>query len=791
MTARRWLAVAAAAALLLLGGRALAVALLDLRWHEALGARELWEAKWATTLALRAGFGLAAGLFAFANLLAVRQSVVLVVLPRRVGNIEIGEEIPGPALVRAAAALAAVLGLLLALPAPDWQVAWMARFGRPFGELDPHFQRDLGFFVHWLPFEVALYQWAVVAVAAVVAVIVLLYALTPSLRWEHGRLYVSGYVRRHFTVLGAVLLLGLAWSSRLATYGLLLDGSGPSGAFVGFDHRVGIPGGLLLALLSLGAALVVAWAGFTGQARIAFVATTAVLVAAAARAIAPLVVRAADGDRRELAYEATRVGYTRRAFATDEIRRADGALTAAGGSAPAWDGGALAAALGATQDEASRRLIGWSAEGGRLLATVATPGDDVPGGWAPARALGGASDEAGDPRRVGDGASMPSAPLLVRPGDPGHVLVDDAAAQVEGVRVRSRAQRLLAAWALQDLGVAGAAAERGTLVVERDVRGRLRTLFPVLTLGRRAAPVVSGDSLHWVVDLLATSDAFPLAERMEADSVRARYVRRVGVAVVNAHTGRTRAVLDAPREPIAETWRRRFPGLFSREPVPASIAAALPPAEDELLLRASAFARRGSRLEGAPPRTLPVADGADTPLRADRTPLLLADGRLALVLPLLDGEDRVTGLVAAIGGRDRRIVWQPLATPGPRWPAAIERLRASNRALPPAQQPVVRGPARVITAPGGIEVAQSAYTWPDGRPPRLARVGVLQGGGALATLPPGHVRRGPVQDTARADTAARVRAWYDAMREALRRGDLRAFGSAFDSLGAALGRGTP
>src|SRR5262245_43220759 len=111
MTARRWLAVAAGAALLLLGGRAIAIALLEHRWYEAMGAGELWRSRLLTTLALRASGALVAGLFAFANLLAVRHSVVSLVLPRRVGNIEIGEEVPGRSLVLSAALLAILLGI--------------------------------------------------------------------------------------------------------------------------------------------------------------------------------------------------------------------------------------------------------------------------------------------------------------------------------------------------------------------------------------------------------------------------------------------------------------------------------------------------------------------------------------------------------------------------------------------------------------------------------------------------------------------------------------------------------
>src|SRR6185437_6625840 len=209
-------------------------------------------------------------LFAFANLYAMRQSVVSLVFPRRVGDLEIGEEVPGRYLLTAAIALSVVLGVLLALPQNDWTSFVLARDGRPFGEIDPYFGQDLGFFVYTLPFESELWTWVFMTVAVVGITVILLYALTPSLKWQRGAsLYASTYVRRHLTALIGILLLLLAWSYRLDMYALLIDGSGELGAFAYVDHHVGIPGDLLLALVTLGAALIVIWAAIARQLRLA------------------------------------------------------------------------------------------------------------------------------------------------------------------------------------------------------------------------------------------------------------------------------------------------------------------------------------------------------------------------------------------------------------------------------------------------------------------------------------------------------------------------------------------
>ena len=46
------------------------------------------------------------------------------------------------------------------------------------------------------------------------ALVVFLYALTPGLKWERGTLHVSGYVRRHLTVLACLFLALLAAAKR-------------------------------------------------------------------------------------------------------------------------------------------------------------------------------------------------------------------------------------------------------------------------------------------------------------------------------------------------------------------------------------------------------------------------------------------------------------------------------------------------------------------------------------------------------------------------------------------------
>src|SRR5687768_1416578 len=229
---RRWAIVALAGlALLLLAGRALASLYVDHLWFEAMGASALWRTR-AFYTALAMGLsGATAGLIVFLNLYAVRRSIVSLILPRRVANIEIGEEVPRHYLMGAVVGMALLFAVLLALPADRWTAFALAFEGVSFRESDPYFGADFGYFVYRLPFETTIYIWSLITMLVATALVVFLYALTPGLRWERGTLHVSGYVRRHITVLACCFLLLLAWSYRLDGYQLLVEGSGTDGAF--------------------------------------------------------------------------------------------------------------------------------------------------------------------------------------------------------------------------------------------------------------------------------------------------------------------------------------------------------------------------------------------------------------------------------------------------------------------------------------------------------------------------------------------------------------------------------
>jgi hypothetical protein len=796
------------AAALLIAGRAVAGIYVDYRWYQALGAVHVWRAQVTNGLWLRVASAAVATLFVFANLYAVRHSVVSLVLPRRLANLEIGEEVPGGYLVLAAAGLSALCGAALALPQEAWTMYVLAREGLPFGEGDPYFQHDLGFFVYWLPFERTLYLWAVLVVAVVVTIVVALYALTPSLRFARGKLYVSTYVRRHLTVLGGVLLLLLAWSFRLDMYQVLSDGSGEGGAFSFVDHRVAIPGDLVLAVVTLCSALVVVWSGWTGQIRLAFFAVSAVLgLSLIVKQLAPaLAWRLSDGgDRgaRERPYTTTRALYARRAFGVDQVV----ADTAVGYSSNAelaqgvtlWDTPAILRALERSRPgRAYAASVGWRATDGGVTALVAErpagPADN-PLHWNIVRVLATDADEQGDMLRLGDGEPT-AGPAIIHDSAARPITLANPDGRIVGTELRGRFSRLAHAWALQEARLlwGDLPAPRPVLVVRRGVRDRVRALVPFFAQGTFVAPLVVDDSLYWAVDLYSASRYYPLSDPVTLARQEFRYLRHAAVALVDAATGRVTLVADTALDPVAATWRRRFPTLFSDwSAVRADLRGQVQPATDGLAAQALAFARYADGGRDPAARRLPPHYGADTVLAESRP--VFALGRplgIATAVPVLDDADHVAGILIATGGPRSGTRWYPARGTGPRWGTVLTQLRPGD-GRPPRDVALARGPVRTVPAAGALAFIQPAFAWPLEGPPRLVQTSLLIDDTtraaptlqALAGRRAGEVARGPV------DLRGTVGRLYDAMRRAAREGDWAAFGRAFDSIGTVLGRSRP
>ena len=824
MAGRRWLIVGAVTvAIALLAGRAVSGLVVDHAWFEAMGATSVWWERVVDQMLLQGTAFVIGTVFAFANLYAVRRTILAVAVPSRVANIEFAAMVPSRRLLIITALLAALIGLALAAPLTNWTDVALARHGVPFGESEGILERDLGFYVYWLPFEESMYVWTLGAIVCLTTVVLILYAVTRSLRLDGRRIVASTHVRRHLTVLGTLVLLVLAWSYRLDAFDLLRDGSGPNGLFMRVDHAVTLKADLLLSAVCAIAALLILRAGWMGQVRLAFITLSLVLVAALGlRIVLPaLAVRSdvlGDPARREVDYQAMRALFTRRAYDVGGLRTvhpdsvfntrprwADLATVTS-----VWDATTLrqhSAAVGAPPDDTQ---IGWAATGdGTLVAAVARRSSTTAARWSVS--LIDATrpvlrDSTVDLVGTSDNDDADSDDVAVAPGLRGHSMIRDPNNLILGSRLQSVRLRVAHAWATQDPGLlsAGTVADADDVFVsQRDVRARVALLAPIFVQGDAVWPIIFDGALYWAIDLYSASDRYPLSQHvLLAREVRS-YFRHAATAVVEARTGHTRLVqVDRP-DPLARMWMATAPSLFVRiRDVPSVLADALPPPTDGAIAQLRAFASFG---RGAEP--LGGRHAADSTLFGDVTPAHLvksASGPLvAWSAALLDAEEQLSGVLTVVGGRRRGTYWDSTSSPRPRWSAVAERLRValdSARVVSPEggrREPRVRASRlQVFMTDNGPTFVQSVHG-DRGDGPSIVRVGVLAGdrlgvgtstADALANLA---VRPGTQRGLARQLGVPRdiaIDRFYDAMRQAMRAGDWTKFGAAFDSLGRVLGR---
>ncbi len=817
MRTRRWLvAILVAIALLLLAGRAVAGWYVDYRWYEALGAADLWQAREWNLFLLRGVTFLVGGVFVFLNLFAVRASVASLVLPRRVGNLEIGEEVPSRYLMLAVIVLTIVVAALLAIPHDEWMSLELIRHGERFGETDPYFQFDLAFWLYWLPLETALHVWSLIALMTVTLLVLFLYALTPSLRWEGGRLHVSGYVRRHLFALGAVMLLLLGWNYRLDAYSLLNNGSGALGGFTAIDHKVGIPVNLVLALLTLAAAMLVLWSGWLGQVKLAFFSvTTVLLLALTLRQVVPPVaqrfVTPGDPELRERPYLQTRDGYTRRAYDVDRLTREDSVRAPSPGlamrGAALWDTQALEQAVSrGPRGTRTAGGLGWDVADGRPVGLMVAPptgpdAADPVAGWSITRYAGDVAGERGAPLERLDVSSADASvarAVLVFDSVSSYLVLSDSADRVAGSDLSTLASRVAHAWSLQNPRLLGSEVPaRGRIILHRNVRERIAALYPFYTTGPRVDPVAWRDSLFWVAHLYSASAWYPLSDAMHFGSEDVHYLRHAAIAIVNAHTGRVRAIPDLTPDPVATTWMHRFPSLFvAASEVDPDLTNRIPPATDGALVQATAFAQVGVRGEYLPPSHLPKWTGGDRMFGLDRlAPFVDANtGLQAITLPVLDAADRVRGVISVAGGATYEPRFRPLRTGSPRWGYVLERLLRlpdTLAAATPRDGRLSRGPVRVLPQGDGIAFLQSIYSARADGSLQVAAAAVLSGdslgvGNTVAAAIGAPAPQASETPLTPEEFKARVEALYADMREATRRGDFRAFGVAYEALGKLL-----
>jgi uncharacterized membrane protein (UPF0182 family) len=98
------------------------------------------------------------------------------------------------------------------------------------------------------------------------------------------------------------------------------------------------------------------------------------------------------------------------------------------------------------------------------------------------------------------------------------------------------------------------------ILFNRNIRARAQMIAPFLTFDQDPYLVVADGRLFWILDAYTTSSNYPYASRAGASL---NYIRNSVKFVIDAYHGTTTAYLADADDPIAATWARIFPGLFT------------------------------------------------------------------------------------------------------------------------------------------------------------------------------------------------------------------------------------
>ena len=112
--------------------------------------------------------------------------------------------------------------------------------------------------------------------------------------------------------------------------------------------------------------------------------------------------------------------------------------------------------------------------------------------------------------------------------------------------------------------------DESKIIYIRDVRDRVQTLAPFLSLDSDPYLVAADKRLYYVVDAYTTSDSFPYGQTAATDDLppesglrqQFTYVRNSVKVVVDAYDGTVDFYAMDDQDPVLRTWSSAFPGMF-------------------------------------------------------------------------------------------------------------------------------------------------------------------------------------------------------------------------------------
>lgn len=147
----------------------------------------------------------------------------------------------------------------------------------------------------------------------------------------------------------------------------------------------------------------------------------------------------------------------------------------------------------------------------------------------------------------------------------------------DGVDIDSLPRKLAFAlkFAEPNLVVSGELGSESRILYKRDVVDRAKTLAPFLKFDRDPYPAIIDGKVMWILDAYTSTEMFPYAQRVNPRAVRsgdlrteANYVRNSVKVVIDAYDGTPNFYIIDEEDPIAQSYRKQFPNLFTDEPPP-------------------------------------------------------------------------------------------------------------------------------------------------------------------------------------------------------------------------------
>ncbi|WP_340106621.1 UPF0182 family membrane protein [Rhodohalobacter sp. 8-1] len=210
-----------------------------------------------------------------------------------------------------------------------WDESLQFIWNEPFGEIDPLFGKDIGFYIFQLPFLELLQSSLVILTFLTTAILAIVYLFTGLLGFQPGKSFsASKSVLNHLSINGGLWLLFLSWGFYLDRYGLLLKPGGIVFGATYTDVVIELPALWILLFISLALSIMVIasrWISF-GKV-LPGVAILGVLVFAGGRVVLPGMVQNFSVNPNELELERPHleknIEMTRLAFGINNVREVE------------------------------------------------------------------------------------------------------------------------------------------------------------------------------------------------------------------------------------------------------------------------------------------------------------------------------------------------------------------------------------------------------------------------------------------------------------------------------------